>query len=185
LCFFERCEERLTDPSWRQVNAEVAHIKGDRPGSARYDPDQSKADRQGYENLMLLCPKHHKEIDRLRPDAYPVEVLQAMRTKHLEHAGAEDWAAEVQFVAFARQAVAFAAAASALLPAEVSYGMDSDPRGSNAAGIEGERVQRHANDDVSGTVDSADREIVNEHVRAQGARTLRLDEGQLDRDVLG
>jgi hypothetical protein len=35
ICFFTGCEEQLTDPKWKMVNAEVAHINGENPGSAR------------------------------------------------------------------------------------------------------------------------------------------------------
>ncbi len=51
LCFFTRCEQKLTDSAWKQVEAEV-YIKGEKPGSARYDPNQDDGDRQGFENLI-------------------------------------------------------------------------------------------------------------------------------------
>lgn len=105
LCFFTACEEHLTDPTWRQVNGEIAHIKGDHPGSARYDANQSEKDRQGYDNLMLLCPKHHKLIDRLEPDAYPVERLVEIKDKHMLHAAARPWELDDRLLEFARAAV--------------------------------------------------------------------------------
>jgi hypothetical protein len=37
-CAHEGCDERLTDPHWQRVNADVAHIRGEKPGAARYDP---------------------------------------------------------------------------------------------------------------------------------------------------
>lgn len=43
-----------------QVESGRPPVKGDQPLSARYDPQQCEAERQGFENLMLLCPKHHK-----------------------------------------------------------------------------------------------------------------------------
>jgi hypothetical protein len=55
ICFFPGCDERLTDTKWKMVNAEVAHIKGENPGSARGDSQQLRTDSQGYDNLMLLC----------------------------------------------------------------------------------------------------------------------------------
>ena len=85
LCFFTRCEERLTDPKWKQAAGEVAYIKGEHPGSARYDTGQSEQDRHGYDNLMVLCPKHHKLVDRQRPDDYPPDVLTEMRARGLSH----------------------------------------------------------------------------------------------------
>ena len=43
---------------------EQAHIKGDKPGSARYDSDQSDIERNSYSNLILLCPTCHTIIDK-------------------------------------------------------------------------------------------------------------------------
>jgi hypothetical protein len=106
ICFFTGCEERLTDPKWRTVNAEVAHIKGENPGSARYDEYQSDAERQGFDNLMLLCPKHHKLVDKLRPDEYPVDRLQGMKERHLEHEAESGWLSEEQAEQFAAQLIA-------------------------------------------------------------------------------
>lgn len=111
VCFFndpdvKTCEERLTDPRWRRVKARIAHIRGEHPGSARYDPDQPDPERQGFENLLLLCPGCHTLIDELEPDAYPVERLQAMKERHLAHHGAHEWATEEQLVRYAALAIA-------------------------------------------------------------------------------
>jgi len=106
LCFYERCEEHLTNPNWRRVNARIAHIKGEHPGSARYDAGQAEAERQGYENLMLLCPGHHVRIDDLLPDEHPVELLVEMRARHLSHVAAEPWCTDdeaLRYSAFAIQ----------------------------------------------------------------------------------
>jgi hypothetical protein len=109
LCFFASCEERLTDPTWKQVNGEVAHIKGEHFGSARYDPAQTERERQEYSNLMLLCPQHHKLVDRLRPDDFPPEVLLDMKERHLEHRAAQDWVSEEEAGRIARVLVDAAA----------------------------------------------------------------------------
>ncbi len=98
------CEAKLTDERWKSVNAEIAHIKGGQPRSARYDEKQPDAERQGYHNLMLLCPNHHKLIDRLRPGDFPVERLTAMRARHLDHA-ASDWCNVAEAEAFAVAAI--------------------------------------------------------------------------------
>ena len=88
------------------VNAEVAHINGENPGSVCYDPDQLDSDRQGFDNLMLLCPKHHKLVDKLRPDDYPVELLQRIKKRHLEHEAEGGWLSEEQAERFAAQLIA-------------------------------------------------------------------------------
>ncbi len=73
------CEERLTDPAWGRVKGQIAHIRGWLPGSARHDPDYESPHR--YENLILLCPNHHVEIDELEPEKYTVEVLEEMKLR--------------------------------------------------------------------------------------------------------
>jgi hypothetical protein len=78
-CAYPGCEQSLTDPTWGQVNADIAHIRGDRPGSARYDETMSDDDRHAYDNLLLVCPNHHRLIDRLDPDGHPVERLRKIK----------------------------------------------------------------------------------------------------------
>ncbi len=82
VCAMPGCEERLTDPAWAGVNAEIAHIRGLNPGSPRYEPDMTDAERNGYDNLLLLCANHHKLIDKLEPDAYPAADLQRIKADH-------------------------------------------------------------------------------------------------------
>ncbi len=38
------------------VLGRICHIKGNRPGSERFDKDQSDEDRHAFPNLILLCP---------------------------------------------------------------------------------------------------------------------------------
>jgi hypothetical protein len=70
-CAMSACDLRLADPQWKGVQADIAHIRGERPGSARYAPDMTDAERNSPENLILLCPNHHREIDLLRPARRP------------------------------------------------------------------------------------------------------------------
>lgn len=62
---------------------EMAHIRGEKPGANRHDPAQSGVDRDGYANLVLLCPTHHTVIDK--PEnlaAYSVNLLLNMKLQH-------------------------------------------------------------------------------------------------------
>jgi len=43
---------------------EMAHIAGEKPGSARYDASMPDERRNGYINLILLCPSCHTKIDK-------------------------------------------------------------------------------------------------------------------------
>jgi len=63
------------------LTGEVCHIKGARPGSARYDPGQTDVERHAYSNLPLMCPTHHTVIDD-DEDAYTVERLGKIKATH-------------------------------------------------------------------------------------------------------
>jgi hypothetical protein len=80
-CAFPNCVAPITDLATGNVTGEMAHIKADSPGGPRYDPDQSEEERQGFDNLMILCPPHHKIID-LDVQVYTVEVLRRMKADH-------------------------------------------------------------------------------------------------------
>jgi hypothetical protein len=62
-CAFPRCSTPLVDPQSGSIVGEVCHIKGEKPGAARYDPNQSNEERHGFDNLILLCNVHHKVAD--------------------------------------------------------------------------------------------------------------------------
>jgi len=62
---------------------EMAHVCGDKPGANRHDPNQTDAERDDYQNLILLCPTHHRIIDRKENEAvYTVAALHAMKAEH-------------------------------------------------------------------------------------------------------
>lgn len=87
LCAFPECRERLAMPESDEYAAhtigEMAHICGDNPGSNRHDPDQSMYQRDDYSNLILLCPTHHRTIDRKENEArFPVDMLQRLKAEH-------------------------------------------------------------------------------------------------------
>jgi HNH endonuclease len=102
VCAYTGCDEKLTDPAWRETNAEIAHICGERPGAPRFDPALSVEERNSYDNLTLLCPKHHKLIDRLDPDRHTVEGLREMKAKSELHGSrGRAWATDSELVRFA------------------------------------------------------------------------------------
>ena len=62
---------------------EMAHICGNKPGANRYDSNQTAIERSDYRNLILLCPTHHRLIDRKEKEAfYTVEKLRGMKDAH-------------------------------------------------------------------------------------------------------
>jgi len=52
----------LVDPSGSIVGR-VCHICADNPGGKRYDHNQTEEERQGFDNLILLCANHHIVVD--------------------------------------------------------------------------------------------------------------------------
>lgn len=86
-CAFQGCWERLCYHEAEDVApftlGEMAHICGDRPGANRHDASQTDAERDDYQNLILLCPTHHTLIDRKENEAaYTVDGLHAMKAEH-------------------------------------------------------------------------------------------------------
>ncbi len=78
-CAFPKCSATLIDGS--AVVGKICHIKGARPGSARYDEQQNATDRHSFENLILMCGRHHDVIDD-DEEAYTVDRLLKMKVAH-------------------------------------------------------------------------------------------------------
>jgi hypothetical protein len=62
------------------IIGEICHIKARNERGGRYDPRQGEAERQGYDNLLLLCPTHHRTIDA-QSEAFSVELLKQMKAQ--------------------------------------------------------------------------------------------------------
>jgi hypothetical protein len=108
-CSFPGCDERLTDPQWNGVRADIAHIFGERPGAARYMPEMSDDDRNSVDNLILLCPNHHREIDKLRPEDWSAERLIEAKLTHESACERQTWAADGLLEFYASMAISDAA----------------------------------------------------------------------------
>lgn len=57
------CRATLSHVSVDGVLGEIAHIVGRAPSGPRGDDPLPPSQRDGYSNLILLCPNHHTEID--------------------------------------------------------------------------------------------------------------------------
>lgn len=79
LCAFSRC--MVTSLSFENNDnlSNICHIEDANKGG-RYNPNMTDIQRADYENLILLCPTHHEEIDDT--DRYPVERLKQMKREH-------------------------------------------------------------------------------------------------------
>ncbi len=62
-CAFPKCSMSLVDEDSGSVVAEICHIKARNLDGARYDATQTDKQRNAFENLILMCPIHHKIID--------------------------------------------------------------------------------------------------------------------------
>lgn len=82
VCSFPECPvELVREKKANRVIGEEAHIKGEKPKAPRYDPSQTEAERESYENRILLCPTHHTEIDS-DEQTWTVERLLKMKANH-------------------------------------------------------------------------------------------------------
>ena len=87
LCAFPKCSTPLVDPQSGSIVGEICHIKGEKPGAARYESAQTNDERHGFDNLILLCNVHHKIVDD-DETAYSVKRLVQMKLQHeSRHAG--------------------------------------------------------------------------------------------------
>ncbi len=90
-CVLPDCRRELVEPGndcdGAAIIGELAHIKGESSGSARYDANMTDTERNSYPNLLLLCPNCHTKIDN-QPNTYTVEMLLQIKREH------EDWIRE-------------------------------------------------------------------------------------------
>lgn len=78
-CAFPECTENLIDQD-NDFLGEICHIEAAEPLGQRYNELQDDEQRRSYNNLILLCLKHHKKTDNEK--LYPTPVMQAMKASH-------------------------------------------------------------------------------------------------------
>lgn len=84
LCAFDGCGRILVahESDGRPVLlGEIAHIVGESPNGPRGTSSMTTAERNRYENLLVLCNVHHQLVDSA-PNTYSVERLRAMKADH-------------------------------------------------------------------------------------------------------
>jgi hypothetical protein len=76
-CYFPDCSARVVVfvEGHPVNNAQIAHVYGANPGSARYDPAMTDGERRSFANLILLCKSHHTLVDTVVPDQYDAATL--------------------------------------------------------------------------------------------------------------
>jgi hypothetical protein len=81
-CSKPGCEQQcilFLDAADPTVVGEMAHIIAQSPEGPR---GEDSAGEDVYENLILLCPTHHREIDKAPAGFFTAEVLQEWKRKH-------------------------------------------------------------------------------------------------------
>lgn len=63
------------------VVGEICHIRARRKGGSRHDPQLTAAQKDEFENLILLCSTCHKLIDS-NPADYSSEWLLSIKASH-------------------------------------------------------------------------------------------------------
>lgn len=82
-CAFPSCENTIVDRSTLTVTGKVCHIKAKNKFGPRYDESQTDEDRHSFQNLILLCAKHHDIIDdKTQVERFTVETLMGYKRKH-------------------------------------------------------------------------------------------------------
>jgi hypothetical protein len=101
-CAYPGCTEPLIfhDRGRTTAVAEVAHIRSETPGGPRYDVAYT-GDVNGPENLLLLCGKHHRPVDR-HESSYSVSELETWKAKQRASAGAGTALTESDLRSYAR-----------------------------------------------------------------------------------
>ena len=89
-CAFPGCTRPLTGrvEDFDFFFGEICHIEGVKKKAARYNPERRRENLNDLENLILLCPEHHKVVDEL-PEKYPADRLREFKAGH-ELSGACD-----------------------------------------------------------------------------------------------
>jgi DNA-binding PadR family transcriptional regulator len=83
VCAFPGCTAPIVDTDMDVVVGDICHIKGKSENGPRYDPTQSEAERNGYDNLLVMCVPHNRIVDGKKTrHLYPVEVLQEYKRDH-------------------------------------------------------------------------------------------------------
>jgi hypothetical protein len=86
-CAHPDCDEPLVfrERGATTVIADIAHIRSEKRGGPRHDPDYI-GDLDGPENLLLLCGKHHRPVDR-HEAVYSIAELEAWKAAQRASAG--------------------------------------------------------------------------------------------------
>lgn len=78
VCAFPACLSPIVDSRTGVVTGDICHIRAKSPKGPRFDPNQSREERDSASNLILLCREHHRIVDT-QPEHYPASALLEMK----------------------------------------------------------------------------------------------------------
>ncbi len=79
-CSFPDCEQQIFSDNNTENISQVCHIEAAEEGGERYNSNSTDELRRQYDNLIILCPTHHKTTDDT--GKYTVELLKSMKSEH-------------------------------------------------------------------------------------------------------
>lgn len=79
-CAYKDCTNSLVDDDGN-VLGEICHIEAASENGPRYNSNSDDEYRRSYENLVLLCERHHKIVDN-NPEKYSAEFLRELKETH-------------------------------------------------------------------------------------------------------
>lgn len=80
-CSFPGCDEVMSD-EFSAKNSNICHIAAANEGGQRWSEDMTNEQRADYDNLILLCTRHHDITDDV--EEYTVDRLKLMKKHHEE-----------------------------------------------------------------------------------------------------
>ena len=96
-CAHPECSQTLVEIDERTKKAvnygEIAHIHGQKPGAERFVQEiyDNKKSLHGFDNLILLCGKHHTQIDqRGAGETYTADLIREWKSSHILKSTAEN-----------------------------------------------------------------------------------------------
>jgi len=81
MCFMDECSSPLFDLNGLK-DVFVAHIKGVGKTGPRHDSLLTQQELNSIDNLLLLCNRHHNQIDKMPVTEFTVERVQQIKKTH-------------------------------------------------------------------------------------------------------
>ena len=104
ICAYPQCTQSLiaTSRNEERFFGQIAHIVSEKVNGPRYDPSFPKDQIDAEPNLLVMCERHHNEVDTFVTD-WPTERLRGLRRDVLEQTanGWQPWLPRLQAISYA------------------------------------------------------------------------------------